>query len=158
MIEPYKFILFHIILVVIGIKSVSAQDAILGPNPALAPIEVVRVQLDALKNKAQKDVRLGILKTWQFAHPRNKAITGPFNRFSKMIKETGYSILLNHLSNKIRILSKNQNHEVYRVEVVANNGRLFSMEWVVTIVKSGKLKNCWMTSAVSLPSLKGPAI
>ena len=49
------------------------------------------------KNEDQKDIRFGLLKTWQFAHPRNKSITGPFKRFSKMITQTAYSILLNTL-------------------------------------------------------------
>ena len=32
------------------------------------------------------------------------------------------------------------------------------MDWVVSIVKLGKCKDCWFTSDVSLPLLKGIAV
>ena len=113
---------------------------------------------NALKNEDQKDIRFGLLKTWQFAHPRNKSITGPFKRFSKMITKTAYSILLNHQSHNILVLEERSDRAFYQVEIISETGRLFSVDWVVSIVKLGKFKDCWMTSDVSLPVEQGRAI
>ena len=53
------------------------------PNKLLDPYEVIKIQLEALKNNNQKDE--GIKQTWLFAHPDNKKATGPYPRFRIMI-------------------------------------------------------------------------
>lgn len=158
MIRLLKYILLFIVLFVVEAEIVGAKDVARSPEPALSPKEVVQIQLNALKNEDQKDIRFGILKTWQFAHPRNKSITGPFKRFSEMITKTVYSVLLNHLSHNIILLEKKRDQAIYQVEIISETGGLFSMDWVVSIVKLGKFKDCWMTSDVSLPLMKGTAI
>jgi len=158
MIRLLKYILLFFAFVVVETENVGAKDIALSPEPALSPKEVVQIQLNALKNEDQKDMRFGLLKTWQFAHPRNKSITGPFKRFSKMIMKTAYSILLNHQSHNILVLEERSDRAFYKVEIVSKTGRLFSVDWAVSIVKLGKFKDCWMTSDVSLPELQGKAI
>ena len=158
MIRLLKYILLFIVFFVVEAEKAGANDVARSPEPTLSPKEVVQIQLNALKNKDQKDIRFGILKTWQFAHPRNKSITGPFERFSKMITKTVYSVLLNHLSHNIILLEKKSDQAIYQVEIISETGGLFSMDWVVSIVKLGTFKDCWMTSDVSLPLLKGTAI
>ena len=49
------------------------------PNDKLLPYDVVKIQLEALKNNNKNDD--GIKVTWLFAHPDNKKITGPYERF-----------------------------------------------------------------------------
>ena len=44
---------------------------------------MVKIQLNALKNNDEKDD--GIKQTWLFAHPDNKKVTGPYERFRIMI-------------------------------------------------------------------------
>lgn len=138
------------------VESVYAKDdSIPVPTPNLLPYEVVRIQLNALKNEIRNGNQVGIYKTWEFAHPDNKSFTGPFSLFSKMITDTDYSILLNHQSHKITLRTKKYDREIYEVEVLCKKLRQYSMVWVVSIVKSGKFKDCWMTSNVSIPLLIG---
>ena len=158
MIRLLKYILPFLAFVVVETETVGANDIVRSPEPTLSPKEVVQIQLNALKNEDQKDIRFGLLKTWQFAHPRNKTITGPFKRFSKMITKTAYSILLNHRSHNILVLEERSDRVFYQVEIISETGRLFSVDWVVSIVKLGKFKDCWMTSDVSLPVEQGRAI
>ena len=67
------------------------------PNKQLGAFDVVKLQLEALKNNNEKD--LGIEQTWLFAHPDNKKVTGPYSRFRIMIYGEQYN-LINHASHR----------------------------------------------------------
>ena len=62
------------------------------PNKKLNPYDVVKIQLNALKVNDEKD--LGIKQTWLFAHPDNRKVTGPFDRFRIMIYGQQYKYLI----------------------------------------------------------------
>ena len=81
MIRLLKYIWLFIVFFVVETANVGAKDLASSPEPAFSPKEVVQIQLNALKNEDQKDIRFGLLKTWQFAHPRNKSITGRYLYF-----------------------------------------------------------------------------
>ena len=68
------------------------------PNEKFDPYEVIKIQLDALKNNNQNDD--GIMQTWLFAHPDNKSVTGPYARFRIMIYGQQYKHLINHSSHQ----------------------------------------------------------
>ena len=53
------------------------------PSKNLSAYDVVKIQLEALKNNNKNDD--GIKVTWLFAHPDNKKVTGPYERFRIMI-------------------------------------------------------------------------
>ena len=55
-------------------NSLNADSVI--PNEKLSPYDVVKIQLEALKNNNKNDD--GIKVTWLFAHPNNKKVTGPY--------------------------------------------------------------------------------
>ena len=71
-----------IILIVILFSS-HVKAELVKPNTKLDPYDVVKIQLEALKNNDSQDK--GIRQTWLFAHPDNKKVTGPFDRFRIMI-------------------------------------------------------------------------
>ena len=54
----------------------------------MLPYDVVKIQLEALKNNNDNDA--GIKQTWLFAHPDNKKMTGPYERFRIMIYDVHY--------------------------------------------------------------------
>ena len=58
---------------------------LLKPNPSLKPIEVVSIQLNALKDNNNPYLNAGIAQTWEFAHPSNRKYTGPLESFIKMM-------------------------------------------------------------------------
>ena len=126
------------------------------PSNKFDPYDVVKIQLKALKNNNEKDQ--GIMQTWLFAHPDNKKVTGPFERFRIMIYSQQYKYLINHSSHKINLISNTSNSYIYRIEILTNDKKLFFYEWQVQKGSDGDCKNCWFTSAVSIPVDQGNTI
>ena len=65
-----------IILFAIFISDIAFAE-LLKPNPALTPIEVISIQLNALKDNNSPYLNAGVSQTWEFAHPSNRKYTGP---------------------------------------------------------------------------------
>ena len=78
---------------------------IIQPAKNLSAYDVVKIQLNALKNNNGSKKNDGIKQTWIFAHPENKKFTGPYERFEKMILSNQYKILINHVSHKINLIT-----------------------------------------------------
>ena len=148
-----KKILTFLILILLN-TSVYAE--LTEPNKRLEPYDVVKIQLEALKNNNKDDN--GIKQTWLFAHPDNKKITGPYERFRIMIYGQQYKFLLNHSSHKINLITNSPNRFIYRIEILSEKKQLFFYEWHVQKGSEEKCKNCWFTSAVSIPVDQGNTI
>ena len=117
------------------------------------------IQLSSLKNNNIPYKDAGIEQTWEFAHPNNKAITGPLDKFKKMIYSESYKILISHQSAEITILKETENISVYKVTILTKNKKKYYYIWQVEkVLSEGKLKNCWMTSSVSSPKYLGEVI
>ena len=63
----------------------TAQE-LLTPDPIRQPESVVEIQLQSLQKNDVPVPDTGIAQTWAFAHPDNKRVTGPLERFAWMIK------------------------------------------------------------------------
>ena len=150
--ELKKFLILFILI--LFNNSVYAELA--KPNKKLEPYDVVKIQLEALKNNNKDDN--GIKQTWLFAHPDNKKITGPYERFRIMIYGQQYKLLLNHSSHKINLITNSPNRFIYRIEILSDKKQLFFYEWHVQKGSEEKCKNCWFTSAVSIPVDQGNTI
>ena len=150
----FKALLSQLLIVFLFTGSYSAE--LIKPNKKLDPYDVVKIQLEALKNNDQKDQ--GIRQTWLFAHPNNKKATGPFARFRIMIYGQQYKHLINHSSHKIKLITNSPNTYVYRIEILSENKKLFIYEWHVQKGSDDNCKNCWFTSAVSQPFDQGNTI
>ena len=98
-----KFIIITISFLLINL---SAYAELLSPNINLNPKEVIKIQLKALMNNNLPYNDAGITQTWEFAHPQNRAFTGPLSNFTLMMKSDSYSIMLNHTSHNIISVSK----------------------------------------------------
>ena len=150
--ELKKFlILFTLILLANPLKA-----ELIKPNEKLVPFDVIKIQLEALKNNDSQDK--GIKQTWLFAHPDNKKVTGPFDRFRIMIYGQQYKHLINHSSHKIKLITNSPNTYVYRIEILSENKKLFIYEWHVQKGSDDNCKKCWFTSAVSQPFDQGNTI
>ena len=150
--ELKKFLTLFILI--LFNNSVHAELA--KPNKILNPYDVVKIQLEALKNNNENDN--GIKQTWLFAHPDNKKMTGPYERFRIMIYGEQYKFLLNHSSHKINLITNSPNKFIYRIEILSDKKQLFFYEWHVQKGSDEKCKNCWFTSAVSRPVDQGNTI
>ena len=145
-----------LILLILILLNTSVYAEITKPNKKLGPYDVVKIQLEALKNNNKDDN--GIKQTWLFAHPDNKKITGPYERFRIMIYGQQYKFLLNHSSHKINLITNSPNRFIYRIEILSDKKQLFFYEWHVQKGSEEKCKNCWFTSAVSIPVDQGNTI
>ena len=138
--------------------SIASADLI-KPNSNLEPFDVLMIQLNSLKNNNKPYKDAGIEQTWEFAHPINKAATGPLERFKQMIYSDSYKILISHENNKTIILKETSNKFVYKVYVLSKDKKKYYYIWQIEKVKlEGKLKNCWMTTRVSDPIYLGETI
>tara|TARA_B100001750_G_C15293400_1_gene488514 strand:- start:102 stop:563 length:462 start_codon:yes stop_codon:yes gene_type:complete len=145
-------ILFKSIFIFFVFTNISNADLI-KPNSNLQPFEVLMIQLNSLKNNNKPYKDAGIEQTWEFAHPFNKASTGPLKRFKKMIYSDSYKILISHKNSETKILKEDPNKFVYKVYVLSKDKKKYYYIWQIEKVEQeGKFKNCWMTTGVSDPT------
>ena len=125
---------------------------LLKPNPSLKPIEVVSIQLNALKDNNNPYLNAGVAQTWEFAHPSNRKYTGPLENFTKMMYAPSYVILLNHTGHNIISVSDGDFIGHFFVEITDKEGNKFGFTWTLEKVREeSEFKDCWMTVAVSQP-------
>ena len=151
-------VLLKLIVFFFLFTSISSADLI-KPNSNLKPFDVLMIQLNSLKdnNKPYKDA--GIEQTWEFAHPNNKKITGPLDKFKEMIYGENYKILISHENTEITILKEKEDISVFKVIVLTKNKEKYYYIWQVEkVLLEGELKNCWMTTSVSNPRYVGEVI
>ena len=146
------------ILIFFIITNISKANLI-KPKPTLKPLDVLLIQLNSLKNNNTPYTDAGIEQTWEFAHPNNKVMTGPLDKFKKMIHSENYEILISHENNEITILKETENLSVYKVFILSKDKKKYYYIWQVEkILLDGGLKNCWMTTSVSDPKYLGEVI
>ena len=149
----FKFILFFLLL-----TNISSAD-LLKPNTILKPIDVLTIQLNSLKNNNIPYKDAGIEQTWEFAHPNNKKVTGPLEKFKKMIYSENYQLLIDHENYEIIILKQSKNILVYKVSILSKDKKKYYYIWQIEkVVEDGNLKDCWMTTGVSNPEFLGDII
>ena len=151
-------ILFKLILFFFLFTNIANADLI-KPNSNLKAFDVLMIQLKSLKNNNSPYKDAGIEQTWEFAHPINKASTGPLERFKRMIYSNSYRILISHENTKIIILKESPDKFVFKVYVLSKDKKKYYYIWQMEKVKQeGKLKDCWMTTGVSDPIYLGEII
>ena len=151
-------ILFKLIVFFFLFTNISNADLI-KPSSNLKPFDVLMIQLNSLKNNDNPYKDAGIEQTWEFAHPINKASTGPLERFKQMIYSDSYKILISHENNKTIILKESVNKFVYKVYVLSKDKKKYYYLWQIEkVTVEGTLKNCWMTTGVSDPIYLGEII
>ena len=146
------FILFLITL------SISKAE-IVKPDSGIKPAEVVKIQLTGLQKNDLEFKDSGIEQTWNFAHPNNKKITGPLDKFKRMIKGDSYQMMIDHLSHTITQLDSKDNWAQFEVVILDKNKIYHKFNWQVEKYTSeGVLKDCWLTTMVSNPIPLGSSI
>ena len=151
-------VIFKLIILFFIYTNISYADLI-KPNSNLKAFDVLMIQLNSLKNNNNPYKDAGIEQTWEFAHPINKATTGPLERFKKMIYSESYKILISHENNETTILKETSNKFVFKVFVLSKDKKKYYYIWQIEKVEQeGKFKNCWMTTNVSNPIYLGETI
>ena len=113
-------ILFNLTFIFLLLTNNSNANLI-KPNSNLKPFEVLMIQLNSLKNNNKPYKDAGIEQTWEFAHPNNKEITGPLDKFKEMIYSENYKILISHENSEITILKEDKDISIFKVTVLTKN-------------------------------------
>ena len=150
--------IFKVFVIIISLTVVSKAE-LLNPNSNIAPSEVVKIQLTGLQKNDLNFKDSGIEQTWKFAHPNNKKVTGPLEKFKKMIYSENYKMLIEHESSEVTILSENSNTSVYKVFILSSDKKKYSYIWhIEKVQQQSDLLGCWMTTIVSNPEYLGEVI
>ena len=134
------------------------EKNLIQPNTNLEARQVVTIQLEALQRNNDPYDDAGIEQTWTLAHPVNQRQTGPFLRFTQMLKSPPYRDILNHRSHNIELAESSAAHVIFLITIEASSGSAVGHEWMVEKVASGEHAGCWMTTGVSMPVPLGDVI
>lgn len=118
----------------------------LEPNPELAPDQVVKIQMEALRNNDSSDN--GIAITFKFASPDNKRVTGPLARFTRMLKNPLYKPMLNHQSARYGPIKISGDMATQRVTVIDADGKAIIYVFTLSKQSGPPCAGCWMTDSV----------
>ena len=141
------------------ISSSFSYADLINPNSSIKPSEVVKIQLTGLKNNNKDFKDSGIEQTWNFAHPKNKKVTGPLDNFKRMIKGDSYQMMIDHLSHTITMVGSEDNWAQFEVVILDKNKIYHKFNWQVEkYTMDGTLKDCWLTTMVSNPIPLGSSI
>ena len=151
-------IIFSTFLIFLTSVSISKAD-LLKPNSGIKPDRVIEIQLSGLQNNDLIYEDSGIEQTWNFAHPNNKKVTGPLDKFKRMIKGDSYQMMINHLSHTITNLGSGENWAQFEVILLDKDKIYHKFNWKVEkYTLDGTLKDCWLTTMVSSPIPLGSSI
>ena len=139
------------VLILLFISSTFSNAELLNPNSTIKPKEVIKIQLTGLQKNDSKFKDSGIEQTWNFAHPNNKRVTGPLSNFKMMLKSDSYEMMINHLSHTITELGSSDKWAQFEVIILDKNKIYHKFNWQVEkYTLEGNLKDCWLTTMVSL--------
>lgn len=128
----------------------------LSPSPELSPLEVVRIQLEALQHNDSPEPDAGIAVVFRFSSPVNRAQTGPLPRFSEMIRN-GYPEMLNHREVRLPPPLIQDGEAIQPAEVISRNGAVHRYLFILGRQTEPPYAGCWMTeSVVADPELAAP--
>lgn len=133
-------------------NSANSQD-IISPHPNIQPQDVIKIQLKSLQQNNKPSLDAGILQTWAFAHPSNKIMTGPVERFTLMMKSQNYKNILYHRDHSIELIFKTKRYSQFAVSITTLDDQKMIFKWELEKVQKGEFSNSWMTTSVSPPLL-----
>jgi len=147
--KHFRLLLGVVLLSVIigGIGIVTNQAKLITPNPQLNAYQVLTIQLQSLQHNKKLGNNFGIKQTYEFAHPNNKALTGPIHNFIKMLETEHYSILLNHSQTSITTIHQDPIHEVFEVTVTKDNKKA-TFIWTILALQNERQDIYWYTASV----------
>jgi hypothetical protein len=145
--------LIGLLLLLVRVSALSSEPLDLGPNPGLSPQQVVEFQLDALRHNDEPTPDAGIQRSFRFASPSNRLVTGPLSHFSEIVHSAPYSALLGSQASDVRgVIVQGSEAKVY-VSVTSASGSQLNFLFLLSRQSQGDYRDCWMTDSV----LKLPA-
>ncbi len=114
--------------------------------------EVLNLIFESYKNFSSNPEK-AVDTIWGFAHEDNKEITGPKERFSKMLVSEPYDSIIDLKEYSYEVTYENETNIHYEVKVLAKTNNYFVITWVFEKTEcSDSEEQCWLTVAVTAPS------
>jgi Domain of unknown function (DUF4864) len=123
-------------------------DNPLAPDPKYSAEEVVKIQLQALQHNDQPAADNGVAVAFRFASPANQKLTGPLDRFIKMVKTPTYAPLVNSKSIDFGDIHNDDSAAQQLVHVTTPDGQDAFYIFILHKQTDGQFQNCWMTDGV----------
>jgi hypothetical protein len=120
------------------------------PSTELTPDAVVRLQLAGLSDDRGDGV--GVLQCYAFASPANRAVTGPLDRFGKIVRQDAFECMARPQAMLIGRPQITDRIARVLVTMIDDQHRVHAFTFVLARQSEAPFKDCWMTEAV-LPSL-----
>jgi len=148
-------------------ESQEAADAndiqLIQPAVTLSPREVVTIQAESLRHCLESERDL-----WQcylFASPANRGVTGPIDRFARMLLTPTYKSLVEAETMIIGREEVRSHLATVLVTVTDADNRVSSYRFFLAKQADGRVKDCWMTEGVIAaeppqpsPSVPSPSV
>ena len=145
-------ILGHLVLFAVlaaGLSRAVAQETkITEPDPSLRPEQVARIQVEALGRNDNPYPDKGIEITWNFASPGNKKVTGPLERFKRMVHNPVYEPMVNHKGARYETVRIEGDKAELDVILLSKEGNFVGYKFTLSRQKVGPCDGCWMTDSV----------
>jgi len=141
------------LILVLAVACRTSSDnvaAMVLPSADLTPVDVVRIQLAALKENGPSND--GISQTFEFASPANRTSTGPLERFTTLFEGPLYSGMVNHQRAEVLPPFVENDLAIVPVTLVAADGTEWKYLFVLSRQRTTPYENMWMTDAVQLES------
>lgn len=143
-----KYILFLVFICCSSVFSdENTQSSVIEPNVVLTEI------LESYKNFSESPQK-AIDTIWDNAHPSNREITGPKDRFERMLLSEPYSSILDLKEYSFIKTIETEESQHYEIKILAKNNSYFEVTWVfqLDLCLSDSENKCWLTVAVTAPS------
>jgi len=127
----------------------------LQPDPKLSPEQIVRIQVEALGKKDIPYENAGIEIVFRFVSPANKRITGPLERFIRMISGPIYFPMLNYHEVQFGEIRATEDKATQSVVITSKNGRKVGYLFSLSKQKTGRYATSWMTDSVTRFEVQG---
>jgi len=118
------------------------------PCPSLEPLDVVKIQLDALQNDDLTCNHAGIRAAYRFASPANQMAVGPVEKFIEMHKSPLYSPMIGFTQAHIERVERSGDTARTRAHLLHPEGFVIAYLFALSRQQKPPYDGCWMTDGV----------
>lgn len=120
-----------------------------GAEPSVdhSPARVVEIVLEALQRSDATPEDRHLDTVFSFASPANRRVTGPIERFARMIRQ-GYPDMLSYIERRREPIEVRGDVALQAVWLTTPDGREVGYVFRLGRQQQGRYENMWMTDAV----------
>ncbi|TWT69828.1 DUF4864 domain-containing protein [Crateriforma conspicua] len=130
-----------------GSKSLDLAEFEKGVQPELGPADVVAIQLESMRKGAVDPEQLKLC--FAFASPSNRRLTGPFERFQRLVVEPPFAALIGHRHGLIGRPQIRGDEAMVLVSIDNADGQTRAYQFYLIRQNEPPFDGCWMTEAVT---------